>query len=34
MDMLIRVIEGNLVHRTAPPRRRRRKLSRLPGDHA
>jgi DNA-binding MarR family transcriptional regulator len=34
MDLLIRVIEGNLVHRTAPPRRRRRKLSRLPGDHA
>jgi MarR family transcriptional regulator, lower aerobic nicotinate degradation pathway regulator len=34
MDLLIRVIEGNLVHQKAPPRRRRRKLSRPPSDHA
>jgi DNA-binding MarR family transcriptional regulator len=34
MGLLIRVIEGNLVHQKAPPRRRRRKLSRPTGDHA
>jgi DNA-binding MarR family transcriptional regulator len=34
MDLLIRVIEGNLMHQKTPPRRRRRKLSRPPGDNA
>jgi DNA-binding MarR family transcriptional regulator len=34
MDLLIRVIEGNLAHQKAPPRRRRRNLSRPPGDNA
>ncbi len=33
MDLLIRVIEGNLVHQKTPPRRRRRNLSRTPGDN-
>jgi len=33
MDLLIRVIEGNLVQQKSPPRRRRRNLTR-PGDNA
>ncbi|MGB6539117.1 MAG: MarR family winged helix-turn-helix transcriptional regulator [Xanthobacteraceae bacterium] len=32
-DLLIRVIEGNLVDQKSPPRRRRRNLSRPPGDN-
>ncbi|MGA8818800.1 MAG: MarR family winged helix-turn-helix transcriptional regulator [Xanthobacteraceae bacterium] len=31
MDLLIRVVEGNLVHQKSPPRRRRRNLSHPPG---
>jgi len=34
MNLLVRVIEGNLVHQKSPPRRRRRNLSRPPGDNA
>jgi DNA-binding MarR family transcriptional regulator len=34
MDLLIRVIEGNLVHQKAPPRRRRRKPFHRLGDNA
>jgi DNA-binding MarR family transcriptional regulator len=34
MDLLIRVIEGNLVHQKPPPRRRRRKISRTPDANA
>jgi DNA-binding MarR family transcriptional regulator len=34
MDLLVRVIEGNLAHQETPPRRRRRNLTRPPGDNA
>jgi DNA-binding MarR family transcriptional regulator len=34
MDLLIRVIEGNLVDQKTPPRRRRRNLSHSPRDTA
>lgn len=34
MGLLVRVVEGNLLHQESPPRRRRRNLSRTPGDNA
>jgi DNA-binding MarR family transcriptional regulator len=34
MNLLIRVIEGNLVDQKSPPRRRRRNLSQPPRDTA
>lgn len=32
MGLLIRVIEGNVLHQESPPRRRRRNVSRIQGD--
>lgn len=34
MDLLIRVIEGNVSHQESPPRRRRRNVSRIQVDNA
>ena len=34
MELLVRVIEGNLLHQKAPPRRRRRNTSRTQVDNA